>query len=225
MKTVAALLDRGLGVSLQPWYVGREDQAAGDEQKHHCAPVRGVKVDPRNDRGEHASDDEGQNHGEQRHRVRGDQRLPRKDGRDHGRLRGTEKLPDGGEDQRDQKEVQEVALESWNKRRNGDEGDHCGPAQVAPEHDLLAVEAIGDYSRGWCEEHCRNRVGEQRDRDRRAAARDVVGQDDQREQQELVRELRGELREPDVAKRGVPEHSAKASRWSLDGQPDRIHSR
>jgi hypothetical protein len=53
---------------------------------------------------------------------------------------------------------------------------------------------------------------------------DLIREDDQREQKELVRELSGQLREPDVSKSGVAEDCAKAA-MTFDRQPDRIHGR
>jgi len=47
----------------------------------------------------------------------------------------------------------------------------------------------------------------------------VIGQDDQREQQELVCQLRGELSKPDVPERGVPQDRSEAA-WALDWKTD-----
>ena len=120
--------------------------------------------------------------------------------------------------------MKEVVLDSWDDRGDRYQGDDGRSAQVAPHHDLFAVEAIRDHTGRRSKQHGRHRVGEQRHGHRGAAAGDVIGQDDQREKKELVRQLRGQLSEPDVAERGVRESTAEAAR-TLDRQPDGIHDR
>jgi hypothetical protein len=110
---------------------------------------------------------------------------------------------DRREDQRDHQQVQEVVFESWDDRGDRDQGDDGRSGQVAPHHDLFTVEPIRDHAGRRSKQHGGHRVGEQRHGHRGAAARDVIGKDDQREEKELVRQLRGQLSEPDVAERGV----------------------
>jgi hypothetical protein len=52
----------------------------------------------------------------------------------------------------------------------------------------------------------------------------VIGEDDQRKQEELVRQLSGQLREPDVPESGVLKHRVKAT-GTFDRQPDGFHDR
>ena len=115
--------------------------------------------------------------------------------------------------------MSEVVLQSGYKCGDGDERDGSPASEVAPHHQLLAVDAISEHARRWCEQDGRDRVGEQCHRHRGAAARDVVSKDDQREEKKLVRQLRGELRKPDVAKGGEGKHGAKSAR-PLDREPD-----
>ncbi len=96
-----------------------------------------------------------------------------------------------------------------------------GAAEVAPKHDLLAIQAVRDHPGRRREQHRGHRVGEQRDRDRRAPARDLVGEDDQGEQEELVGQLGRKLRKPDVPERGVAQDGPKAA-GTLDVELERI---
>ncbi len=115
----------------------------------------------------------------------------------------------------------EVAAEPRDKGGERDERHHGRAAEVAPHHDLLAIHAIGDDASWRREQHGRDGVRQERDRHRGAAARDVIREDDQGEEQELVRELRGQLREPDVPERRVPQDRSETTR-ALDRKPDRL---
>jgi hypothetical protein len=196
-----------------------KDQCSADDQEHHRAPIGGVEVDPRDHRRQRSADDQRQNHGQERHRVGRDEGRTREDRRDDRRLGRPEELADGGKDEGDQEQMHEIALQTGHECRERDERNDGGSAEVAPHHDLLPIHAVGNDSGGWREQHGRDGVGEQGDRDRRATARDLVRKDDQREEQELVRQLRRELGEPDVPERGVPEDRSKAA-CAFEGKAD-----
>ncbi len=128
----------------------------------------------------------------------------------------------GGEDERDQEQMTEVVAQARHECRDGDQRDACGATEVAPHHDLLAVEAIRDDARGRRKQHRGDGVGEQRHSDRRAAVLHLIREDDQREQKKLVSQLSGQLSEPNVSKSSESEDCAKAAR-ALDWQPYGIH--
>ena len=221
MEPVPARGHRRLGGPFQAWYVGREDEGGSDHEEHRGQPVGRVQVDARDDRRQRSADHERQDHRQQRHRVGGDERRARQDGRNHSRLCRPEQLADGGENESDHQQVDEVAAQLWDKGGQRYQRNGGGAAEVAPKHDPLAIHAVRDHSGDWCEQHGGHRVREQRDRDRRAAARDLVREDDQREKKELVSQLRRELREPDVPERGVAQDDSKATR-TLDVELERI---
>jgi hypothetical protein len=108
--------------------------------------------------------------------------------------------------------VYEVTTQAGDERSQWDERDHSRPAEVAPQHDLLAIEPVGDDTGRRSEDDGRNGIDEQRHGHRRAAARDLVREDDQREEKELVRQLRSQLSEPDVPEGRVPQHGPKPTR-------------
>ena len=223
-EAASALLDGRLGMAFKLRNLGGEDQARRDEEQHDRAPVGIVEVEPGDDGREDPTHHQGQHHREQRHRIRGDKHRARQNRRDDRCFRRPEQLAHRGKDECDQEQVEEVILDAWDHRCDGDRRDHRRAADVAPQHDLFAVDAVRDHARNRGQQHGGHRVREKGHRDRRAAVRDVVREDDQREKKELVGQLCRKLSEPYVAKRGVLEHAAKAAR-SLDGQPDRIHSR
>src|SRR5205807_1469343 len=86
-----------------------------------------------------------------------------------------------------------------------------------------AIHAIRDDAGGRREQNRWHRVGQDHDRDRRAAAGNLEGEHDQSEKKELVRQLGGELCKPDVSEGREPKNGPKAAR-RLDRKPDwRLH--
>ena len=119
--------------------------------------------------------------------------------------------------------MEEVVSQTGDERRERDQRHRPSAAEVGPHHDLLAIDSIRDHSGRRCKQNGRHRVGQDHDRHRRAAAGDLEGEHDQREQKELVRQLRRELRKPDVPEGGEAEDGPKAAR-RFDRKPDwRLH--
>ena len=73
-EPAGALSDRRVGRPVHRWDLRREDEGASDGEQRGADPVRRVQVDPGQDRCQRAADNEGQHHGQQRHRVGGDER-------------------------------------------------------------------------------------------------------------------------------------------------------
>ncbi len=86
--------------------------------------------------------------------------------------------------------MKEVVLQPGHERSERDQHDRGGATEVRPHHDLLAVHAIRDDARRRREQHRGHGVRQERDRHRCAAAGDLEGENDQREEKELVRQLR-----------------------------------
>jgi len=177
---------RRLGGSFETRYVGSKDEGGADDEERSGQPVGRIQVDAGHDWGESPADDERQHHRQQRHRVGCDERRARQDRRNHGCLCRAEQLTDGREHKRDDQQMNEVAAQLRDQRGQWNERYGRGTTDVAPKHDLLAIEPVRNNPRGWREKHGRHCVREQRDGDRGAATRDLVREDDQREEQELV---------------------------------------
>src|SRR5713226_6653932 len=173
------LLHRRIGGALKSGDVGGKDQRSGHREERRRHPVRRIEIDARQDRRQRAADDKGEHHGEQRHRVGGDQRRTRQDGRNHRCLRRREQLADRREDEGDEQQVKKVVPETGDEGGQRDKRDRSGPPEVGPHHDQLAVHPVRDHPRGRREHDSGHRVREQGDRHRCAAAGDLEREDDQ----------------------------------------------
>jgi hypothetical protein len=106
--------------------------------------------------------------------------------------------------------VHVVVAQGGHQAGERDEQDEGGADEVGDDHDPFAIVAVREDAGQRRDGHRRNRVGEQRDGDRRAAMGKPVGEDDQREHQELVGQLSRHLRVPDQLEIALCQEMAKA---------------
>ena len=100
--------------------------------------------------------------------------------------------------------------EIGNELAERDQQDQAAADGVGGEHQSLLVVPVGVHPGEWTEEDGGERVREKEGGAVGARPADAVGEDEQREHQELVGQLRGDLSRPDQAEVPVGEHGLEA---------------
>ena len=177
----------GAGVQIRP---DRVDQPGGQQEEGGGDPVG--RVGPEKADGESRErhgDEQRDDHRAGEHRGRRHQFLAPHDEGDGRRLGGGEDLTDRGEEKDDEEQMPGDMLEIGNELAERDQQDQAAADSVGGEHQSLLVVPVGVHPGEWTEEDGGERVREKEGGAVGTGAADAVGEDQQREHQELVGQL------------------------------------
>ena len=184
---------RRLTLTLQTDIAASPNRPGGDVER------RLVAEEADGDRRRRHTENQGQDHRGHEERRRFGDLLAGDQCRDARRFCRSEDLSRRAEQQRDHDERPRLTAQRREQLRQRDEQDETGADHVGADHQHALVVSIRVDAGRRAEQDARQRVRDHQHRLQRRALRERVHEDEQREHEELVGELREQLGQPQVA--------------------------